>query len=262
MNELFAQKEFWEEQLHAFILTIVVSSGFRTDISSEYLSLYCPGRLPYPPDATARPRGVFSPSFRPHKGRIPIATLAILFVSLFLFAGPATGQNRIDLRTNLLYDAFLLPTIGVEWRVSPDWGIKLDGSLAWWDGKSDKVQKVWLLNPELRRYLLRDRRFYMGASGSYGEYNFYKYLVGSLFSKNTGYQGTVWSAGLTVGYQLCLSHRFSVDFNLGLGYARSEYDSYGMTDGVRVYKAKNQSKNFFGPTQAGISLVWTIGSNK
>lgn len=31
-------------------------------------------------------------------------------------------------RTNLLYDAFLMPTIGMEWRVNPDWGIKLDGS--------------------------------------------------------------------------------------------------------------------------------------
>ena len=168
----------------------------------------------------------------------------------------------VAVRTNVLYDAVLLPTIGVEWRVNPDWGVKLDGSLAWWGSSKDKVQKMWLLNPEVRRYLLRDRRFYVGASGSYGEYNIYKYPLGSLFSKDTGYQGSVWSAGLTAGYQLYLSRHFSVDFNLGLGYTRPEYDSYGLTDGVRVYKAKDQSKNFWGPTQAGISLVWTIGSNQ
>lgn len=175
---------------------------------------------------------------------------------------PLPETYRLAVRTNVLYDAMLLPTIGVEWRVNPDWGVKLDGSLAWWGGKSDKVQKMWLLNPEVRRYLLRDRRFYVGASGSYGSYNIYKYPLGSLFSKDTGYQGTMWSAGVTVGYQLCLSRHFSVDFNLGLGYTRSEYDSYGMTEGVRVYKAKDQSKNFWGPTQAGISLVWTIGGDK
>lgn len=175
---------------------------------------------------------------------------------------PPPETYHFAVRTNLLYDAMLLPTIGMEWRVNPDWGIKLDGSLAWWGGSKDKVQKMWLLNPEVRWYLLRDRRFYVGASGSYGEYNIYKYPVGSLFSKDTGYQGSVWSAGLTVGYQLYLSRHFSVDFNLGLGYTRSEYDSYGMTDGVRVYKAKDQAKNFWGPTQAGISLVWTIGSNQ
>lgn len=183
-------------------------------------------------------------------------------VSELPVALPTPETYCVAVRTNLLYDAMLLPTIGVEWRVSPDWGIKLDGSLAWWGGSKDKVQKIWLLNPEVRRYLLRNRRFYVGASGSYGEYNIYKYPLGSLFSKDTGYQGSVWNAGLTVGYQLYLSRHFSVDFNLGLGYTRSEYDSYGMTDGVRVYKAKDQSKNFWGPTQAGISLVWTIGSNQ
>ena len=32
-----------------------------------------------------------------------------------------------------------------------------------------------------------------------------------------------------------------------------------MTDGMRVYKDRNESKNFWGPTQAGISFMWTIG---
>lgn len=181
---------------------------------------------------------------------------------------PATAKTFLTkscgfaLRTNLLYDAFLLPTLGVEWRVNRNWGIKLDGSLSWWGSSSDKVQKVWLLNPEVRWYLLRNKRLYVGASGSYGEYNIYKHPLGRLFSKDTGYQGTLWSAGVTVGYQLCLSRKFSVDFNLGLGYTRSKYDSFGMTDGVRVSKERDKTKNFFGPTQAGISLVWTLGNNK
>lgn len=167
---------------------------------------------------------------------------------------------RFAVRTNVLYDAFLLPTLGVEWRVSRDLGIKLDGSLSWWGGEHGRVQKMWLVNPEVRWYLLPDKRFYAGVSGSYGEYNIYKYPLGSILSKDTGYQGKLWNAGLTVGYQLYLSRDLSIDFNLGLGYTRSEYDSFGMTDGVRVYKERNKTNNFWGPTQAGISLVWTIGS--
>lgn len=168
----------------------------------------------------------------------------------------------LALRTNLVYDALLLPTLGIEWRVNRNLGVKLDGSLSRWGGSTGKVQKVWLLNPEVRWYLLRDRRFYIGASGNYGEYNLYKYALGSIVSKDSGYQGKLWNAGLTAGYQLCLSRGFSLDFNLGLGYTRSEYDTFGMTDGVRVYKERNKRKNFWGPTQAGVSLVWTIGSNK
>lgn len=165
-------------------------------------------------------------------------------------------------RTNLLYDAMLLPTLGVEWRINRDLGIKLDGSLSWWGNEHGKVQKMWLLNPEVRWYLLRDKRFYVGASGSYSKYNIYDYPLGKMLTDDTGYQGSIWGAGVTVGYQLYLSRCFSVDFNLGLGYTRSEYDSFSMIDGVRVTKERNQSKNFWGPTQAGISLVWTIGGNK
>lgn len=164
--------------------------------------------------------------------------------------------------TNVLYDAMLLPTLGVEWRANRDLGIKLDGSLAWWGGETGKVQKMWVLNPEVRWYLLRDKRFYAGAAGNYGQYNIYKYAIGSIVSKDTGYQGSMWNAGVTVGYQLYLSRCFSVDFNLGLGYMRFDYDTFGITDGVRVYKERERSKNFWGPTQAGISLVWTIGGNK
>ena len=167
---------------------------------------------------------------------------------------------RFAVRTNVLYDALLLPTLGVEWRLNKNVGIRLDGSLSWWGGKHDKVQKVWLINPEVRWYLLDAKRFYAGVSGSYGEYNIYKYMLGGIVSKDTGYQGSLWNAGAVVGYQLYLSRGFFLDFNLGLGYTRSEYDSFGVTDGMRVYKERNKSKHFWGPTQAGISLVWTIGS--
>ena len=169
---------------------------------------------------------------------------------------------KFAVRTNLLYDAFLLPTLGIEWRINRNVGVKLDGSLSWWGNEHGKVQKMWLLNPEVRWYLLRDKRFYVGASGSYGQYNIYKYMLGNMLKDDTGYQGKLWNAGVTVGYQLLLCRSFSVDFNLGLGYTRSEYDSFAMIDKARVYKDRDRTKNFWGPTQAAISLVWTIGSNK
>lgn len=35
-----------------------------------------------------------------------------------------------------------------------------------------------------------------------------------------------------------------------------------MINEIRVYKGKNKSTDFFGPTQAGISLIRTIVGNK
>jgi len=165
-------------------------------------------------------------------------------------------------RTNLLYDAFLLPTLGVEWRVNQSIGIKVDGSRSWWGDRHGKVQKIWLVSPEVRWYLLDAKRFYVGASANFGEYNIYKGMIGSMFDDNKGYQGKLWGAGLTVGYQLYLSRSFSLDFNLGLGYTNLEYDSFTISNETRVYQDRDKSKDFWGSTQAGISLIWTIGGGK
>lgn len=171
-------------------------------------------------------------------------------------AAAPTRPYLLALRTNLLYDALLLPTLGIEWRISRDWGIRLDGSLAHWGGSAGTVQKIWLLSPEVRRYLLGNRRFYVGVSGNYGEYNLYGRPLGKLLSDDTGYQGHLWSVGLAVGYHLPLWRSLAVDFNLGLGYTRSEYDSFTAPYGTRVYKQRDRKKNLWGPTQAGINLMW------
>lgn len=189
-------------------------------------------------------------------------------------------------RTNLLYDALLLPTLGVEWRVNRHIGIKLDGSFAHWGNSHGKVQKVWALSPEVRWYLTPHKQFYVGLGGNYADYNIYKYVLGKVFSSDTGYQGTLWSAGAVVGYQLSLSRSFAIDFNLGLGYTRSKYDSFTITSSgvtppvgraggdyagddmpgggqdIRLSKDRGKTKNFWGPTQAGVSLIWKIGGKE
>ncbi len=169
---------------------------------------------------------------------------------------------RLAVRTNLLYDAFLLPTIGIEWRVTRDIGVKLDGSYGFWGSEHGKVQKMWFVSPEVRWYLLSNKCLYVGAGANFGEYNIYKVMVGTLLSKDTGYQGKLWNVGLTVGYQLHLNRIFSLDFNIGMGYTRSEYDSFNVIDDVRTFKSKGQTKNLWGPTQAGVNLIWTIGGKK
>ena len=167
---------------------------------------------------------------------------------------------RFAVRTNLLYDAFLVPNLGVEWRVNRHVGVQMNYGGSRWGGETGKVQKIWLVSPEVRWYLLDAKRFYVGASANVGEYNIYKGMLGDLISKDTGYQGKLWNAGLTVGYQLRLNRSFSLDFNLGLGYTNLEYDSFNVVNKRRVFKDKDKSKDFWGPTQGGISLVWTIGS--
>ncbi len=168
-----------------------------------------------------------------------------------------TGYAPFTIRTNLLYDAFLTPTLGVEWRVNRHVGIKLDGSFAHWGSRHGRVQKMWLLSPEVRWYLLETTPLYVGIGGNIGEANLYK-GVANILSKTTGYQGNIYGGGVTAGYQLPLGNCFAIDFNLGLGYTRFTYDTFSLSNGVRVSNGQDLAKNFWGPTQAGISLVWLI----
>ncbi|MDR1201043.1 MAG: DUF3575 domain-containing protein [Tannerellaceae bacterium] len=165
---------------------------------------------------------------------------------------------QFALRTNLLYDAMLAPNIGIEWHVNNDWSVKVDAGGGKWGSATGNIHKMWHVNPEVRYYMGNTRRFYVGIAGNYSKYNIYKGMFGNLISKDTGYQGSMWNAGATVGYQLPLCKALSLDFNLGLGYNSFEYDSFNLINGVRVYKDRNQTKSRFGLTQAGVSLVWKM----
>ena len=190
----------------------------------------------------------------------------LVTVSLLLTTLLSGFAQQIDLRTNLLYDAMLTPTLGVEWHINRTWGIKVDGSYTHWGSKHGMVHNIWLINPEIRWYMSDVERLYLSIGGNVGRYNIYKGVIGSLFfSDETGYQGGLYSGSLSAGYKLALNRAFMLDFNLGLGYTYFKYDSFTVTNHTRVYKMvkeKDVTKNLWGATQAGVSLVWRLDGNK
>lgn len=48
-----------------------------------------------------------------------------------------------------------------------------------------------------------------------------------------------------------------MDFSLGIGYLNADYEKYKVIDGVRVRQGK-ESKDWWGPVNAGVTLVWKI----
>lgn len=160
------------------------------------------------------------------------------------------NTGSLALRTNLLRWATLTPDLGVEWRVNCHVGIAVNGSwTSWtWDDK-DRRYALWEVNPEVRWYLGKEKRGYIGAMYKAGSFN-YKF-------SETGKQGDLMGGGITGGYQLKLNDALSLDFSLGVGYVNADTEKYTVIDGVRVRQGK-ESKNWWGPTQAGVTLVWTI----
>ena len=68
----------------------------------------------------------------------------------------------------------------------------------------------------------------------------------------------VTGGGVAYGYSLPVGHRFNVDFTLGIGYLGGLYKEYIPLDGHYVWQT-TKKRRWFGPTKAGISLVWLIG---
>ena len=161
-----------------------------------------------------------------------------------------TTDYHLSLRANLLRWATLTPDLGVEWRICPSWGIAVNGSWTSWTW-SDKDHRyaLWEVAPEVRYYMGEKKAWYLGAMFKAGQFN-YKL-------SETGKQGDLMGGGITAGYQLRLNKALALDFNLGLGYLNADFEKYEVIDGVRVRRG-NETKDWWGPINAGVTLVWKL----
>ena len=161
-----------------------------------------------------------------------------------------TNDYHLSLRANLLRWATLTPDLGVEWRISPSWGIAVNGSWTSWTwSDKDRRYALWEVAPEVRYYMGEKKAWYLGAMFKAGQFN-YKL-------SETGKQGDLMGGGITGGYQLRLNKALALDFSLGLGYLNADYEKYEVIDGVRVRRG-NGTKDWLGPINAGVTLVWKL----
>lgn len=161
-----------------------------------------------------------------------------------------TDSYTLSLRANLLRWATLTPDLGLEWRISPSWGILVNGSWTSWSwNDKDRRYALWEVMPEVRWYMGKEKRGYLGAMYKAGQFN-YKFST-------TGKQGDLMGGGITGGYQLRLNDALSLDFSVAVGCLHADYEKYTVIDGVRVRRG-TETKNWWGPVNAGVTLVWKI----
>lgn len=163
---------------------------------------------------------------------------------------PEACAMGLSLRANLLRWATLTPDLGLEWHISDRWSLGVGGSWTSWSW-NDKQRRyaLWEVTPEVRYYIGKERRGYLGAMFKAGAFN-YKF-------SETGKQGDLVGGGLTGGYILPVGKRLSLDFSLGLGYLNADYEKYRVIDGVRVRQG-SETKDWWGPVHAGITLRWNL----
>lgn len=171
------------------------------------------------------------------------------------------------LKTNLLYDAALIPNLGAEFYLGRRWSLGGNWMYAWW--RSERRHNYWRIyggELEIRKYFGRravEKALAGHHLGLYGQMFTFDFETGG-----TGYMGgkpggTLWdkmnyAVGIEYGYSLPVGRRLNLDFVLGVGYWGGEYQKYDPTDNHYLWKEIRQ-RHWFGPTKAEVSLVWLIG---
>lgn len=163
------------------------------------------------------------------------------------------------IKTNLLYDALLVPNIGVEFYLGRQWSVSANWMYSWW--KTDRHHWYWRTyggDLAVRKWLgkkAKEKPLQGHHLGVYGQMITYDFEWGG-----RGYLGDRWSwgVGLEYGYSLPIARRLNLDFGIGLGYLAGEYKKYQPIDDCYVWQSTRQ-RHYFGPTKAEVTLVWLIG---
>lgn len=164
------------------------------------------------------------------------------------------GQ-RIAIKNNILYDAVAAPNIGVELSLNDKITLDISSNYNPISYGEKSKWKHWLIQPEARYWFCETfGGSFVGLHAFAGEFN----LAGlkALDLQDTRVQGSAFGAGVSYGYHFILSPRWGVEANIGVGYARYSYDKY-VCEHCGL-KTGNYTKNYYGPTKAGLSLIYML----
>ena len=175
----------------------------------------------------------------------------------------------MGVKTNMLYDALLVPNIGVEFYLGKNWSIAGDWMYSWWN--SDRVHWYWRTyggGLTLRKWFGKEANdkpltgHHIGVYGQVLTYDFEAGGRGYLGGEPLGniFDGASFAAGVEYGYSLPIARRFNIDFTAGIGYLGGKYYEYDPVDNCYVWQA-TKKRRYVGPTKLEVSLVWLIGWN-
>lgn len=166
-----------------------------------------------------------------------------------------TPWHRLAIKTNLLYDAILMPSLEVEYRFNDRWTVNAEGDVAWWhNDPKHKYYQVMILSGEGRYWFKHYNNrpwhgFYVGAFGGGGKYD--------LENGNRGYKGTGYMAGISAGFMFPVNRNISFEAGLGVGYLTTKYEEYLPFEGHYVYQQTSRT-GYFGPLKLKFALVWRL----
>lgn len=175
---------------------------------------------------------------------------AVMLLTTLLVCQMSASQ-RIALKTNLVYDALLVPSLGAEYVIGQHSSLNLNCTYNPFSLKNCKWRN-WSVQPEYRWWLHRALTGpFVGVNAIWGGFNVDGVKLFGLSGEHR--QGPFYGGGVSVGWHHILSNHFSVELTLSADYVRSSYDciSGGMFDG-------HYTSGRIIPTGTGINLIYVL----
>ena len=167
---------------------------------------------------------------------------------------PERDYDRWAIKSNALYLAAGVTNIGGEYAFHPHWSVDLPLVYSPYTLARTYRMRFLYIQPEARYWLNRPMRgHFFGVHLHAGVFNV------SLDNKNRyqsekGFHG----AGISYGYAMPLSRRWSMEFTVGVGYAFTRYCTYyNVPNGLRY--EKDRPYNYWGLTKLGLNFVYRFG---
>ena len=165
---------------------------------------------------------------------------------------------RLALKTNLLTDAILMPSLELEWLINDEWSVAAHGAVAWWSRKPrHQYYQIASIYPEARWWFSTREPWHGHYLGLFSGGTWY-----DLENGGRGYKGEGGFVGLSYGYMFPVSRSISFEVGLGAGYLFTEYEEYLPVpyEGSTHYVYQQTSRmHFFGPLKFNFSFVWRFG---
>lgn len=180
---------------------------------------------------------------------------------------PIRQENKytVAIKTNMLYDAMLVPNVGIELPIGMHWSVGANWMYAWWS--RDSKHRYWRTyggDVEARHWWkpkngLRLTGHHIGVYG--------QMLVFDIECGHRGYMGgrpgsTLWGkamygGGISYGYSLAVRHNLRLDFGVRAGYLGGEYHKYTPQGDCYVWQSTHKL-HYVGLTGAEAAVVWAI----
>lgn len=185
--------------------------------------------------------------------------ILLFFISLAFCI--AQAQN-FALKSNLISDITLSPSLGAEVGLAPRWTIDVKAQGNFWT-LDHRKWKHWLVQPEARYWFCeRFTGHFVGLHAIGGQYNFGNLkggfnLLGSDLSKlkDRRYQGWGAGAGIAYGYAWPVAKHWNIEAEVGFGWIYTRYNSYTCEDCARKVES-NRPHNYVGPTKLAFNIEY------